>query len=288
MTPAVQRLRARQVSMSAESRQEVRRWHRRAPRALALRALRVVTTGFQVGSVCALLAYGGMDLWAFVTHPDTFRIPHIVIRGNTRVTSEELLTVARLAPSINAWAWPLPEVQRRIEGHPRVKQALVLRDFPGEMEVDITERQPVALLLGDPLLEIDADGVVLGAYERQRSPICPIISGHGLRLPKIGERIDSPAVQSALALIVGYSHVEASERVKLAEVALDKAGSPVAWLDPGVQVPCEMPMSELQWARLDAVLNDLRSRGTGLHRVAAIDLRFAHVVPVRLRTVATG
>ena len=113
-------------------------------------------------------------------------------------------------------------------------------------------------------------------------------SWHGVLMPEVGTRILTPAVREALAVIDSYTASASHARIPIAEVSLGTAARPTLWLQPGLQVPCPLGTAPEQWSRLDAVLEDLRARGTGLHRIASIDLRFAHIVPVRLRTVVAG
>lgn len=290
MSPAVEHVAAtaREAQRERAHRQAVRRWHQRSGRLVGYRLFRAVTRGFQIGSAVAIIGYVALDFTGFLHQHNTFLVPHITVRGNTRVTSSEMIRAARLAPSIDLWAWPLTDIRARVELHPRIRTVRVIREFPDEMVLEIEERQPVALILGDTLLELDADGVVLGPYERGRSPLGPVLTGHGLTDLRPGTRIQAPAVSEALAMSESYRAADAAQRVPIAEIALDAATGPVLWLEPGVQVPCPDGIEPIQWARLDAVLSDLHARGTGLHRVAAIDLRFAHIVPVRLRTIAAG
>lgn len=270
------------------SRQEVRRRRRWLREQMMVRLLRVATRGLQAGCALVLFAYVALDFTGFVHDPTRFTVPHIQVRGNTRVTSEDVIATARLAPSVSLWAWPLAEIETRVERHARIARATVLRDFPDRLVIEVEEREPAVLLLGDPLMEVDGEGIVLGPYESGRSPVRPVVTGHGLTDLTPGDRIEDPGVQHALAIAASYERSASHRRIPLAEIALDRPGGPVVWLDPGVQVPCPETPAPIQWARLDAVLNDLRARGTGLHRVAAIDLRFAHIVPVRMRTVAAG
>ncbi len=290
MTPTVSRNNAhvRAAARARAHEQAIRRWHQRSKRQVTIRALRVMTRGFQIGSALAIVGYLALDFTGFVHRSDTFRVPHITVRGNTRVTSSEIIFAARLAPSIDLWAWPLADIRARAERHPRIQSVRVYRDFPDRLVLVVKEREAVALVLADGLLEIDAAGVVLGAYQRGRSPIGPVLTGHGLAGLQPGDEVEAPAIREALAMAVSYAASESGAQVSIAEIALGHPAGPVLWLDPGVRVPCPVGIEPLQWARLDAVLNDLRARGTGLDRVAAIDLRFAHIVPVRLRTVATG
>lgn len=290
MSPVVERVsaRAREVAEARALQQAVPRWHQRSGRQVTLRLLRAVTRGFQIGSALAVVGYVALDFTGFLNRSDTFQVPHIIVRGNERVPSSDVIFAARLAPSIGLWAWPLAEIRDRAAHHPRIRAARVYREFPDSLVLEVEERTPVALILAGPLMEIDAEGVVLGPYEPGRSPIGPVLTGHGLADLTPGERVETPRVREALALAVSYATRASADRVAIAEIAVEQAGGPVLWLEPGVQVPCPTGMEPIQWARLDAVLNDLRGRGTGLHRVAAIDLRFAHIVPVRLRTVATG
>lgn len=282
------RVAAREAETARSGKQEIPRWHRRSLRQVGLRLLRAVTWGCQLGSALAILGYVAIDFTGYLYTPDVFSAPHVTVQGNTRVPSAELLHTARLAPSIHLWAWSLPDICARAELHPRIAHARVEREFPDGLTLIVEERTPVALLLGDPLLEIDADGVVLGAYDRERTPPCPVLTGHNLGYLPPGTRVEAAEVREALDVIRSYAASLAYARAPIAEVALGGEDGPVLWLRPGVRVPYGEGVDTMQWARLEAVLNDLRARGTGLHRVATIDLRFAHIVPVRLRTTARG
>lgn len=290
MSATSERLRAaaREAETAHSGKQDIPRWHRRSRRQVGLRLLRAVTWGCQIGSALAILGYVAIDFTGYMYTPDVFAAPHVTVRGNTRVPSADLLRAARLAPSIQLWAWALPDIRARAERHPRIARARVEREFPDGLTLIVEERTPLALLLGEPLLEIDADGVVLGAYDRERTPPCPVITGHNLGYLSPGTRVDAVEVREALDVIRSYAASPAYARAPIAEVALRGEGGPVLWLHPGVRVPYGDGVDSMKWARLDAVLNDLRARGTGLHRVATIDLRFAHIVPVRLRTTASG
>ena len=279
---------AREAEAARRGRQDVTRWHRRTPRQVGYRLLRALTLGCQLGSALAIVGYVVLDFTGYLYTPEVFMAPHVEVQGNTRVTSSEILRAAHLAPSIQLWAWSLEDIRERAEQHPRVLHVRVERNFPDGLTLTVEERVPRALLLGDPLLEIDADGVVLGVYDRTRTPRCPVVTGHGLTDLVPGMRIESSAVHEALAVIASYEVSPSNAQAPIAEVALVETGEAVLWLHPGLQVPYGSGVDTVQWGRLAAVLKDLRARGTGLHRVATIDLRFAHIVPVRLRTVVAG
>ena len=55
----------------------------------------------------------------------------------------------------------LNDISDLMESHPYVKAARVSHQYPGTIQIEILERQPIALLKMDPMVMLDAEGVVL-------------------------------------------------------------------------------------------------------------------------------
>jgi cell division protein FtsQ len=61
----------------------------------------------------------------------------------------------------NLWVLNIKHLRRSLEAHPWIKAVQVRKHFPSTLCVDITERVPAALLMKDPPVLIDRDGVEL-------------------------------------------------------------------------------------------------------------------------------
>ncbi|MBT6710145.1 MAG: FtsQ-type POTRA domain-containing protein, partial [Candidatus Marinimicrobia bacterium] len=55
----------------------------------------------------------------------------------------------------------LNDISDLMESHPYVKAARVSHQFPGIIQIEIMEREPIAILKSQPMVMLDADGVVL-------------------------------------------------------------------------------------------------------------------------------
>ncbi len=103
---------------------------------------------------------------------DTFRVTHVEFHGLRFLTRTRALTDLHLASGASVWV-DTDTLERRLEADPLVKRAQVRRKIPSTLVVDVTERQPVALVPTPTLEPVDAEGV--------RLPIDP--ARHHLDLP---------------------------------------------------------------------------------------------------------
>ncbi len=92
-----------------------------------------------------------------LSHPD-----QIHLAGAHYVPMSNILEIFRADRNHSVLRIPLDERRKQIESIPWVEQATVLRALPNRIEVEITERTPIAFLReGGTLALIDAHGVIL-------------------------------------------------------------------------------------------------------------------------------
>ncbi len=90
------------------------------------------------------------------------RPAQIKLAGAHYVPMSNILEIFRADRNRSVLRIPLDERRRQIESIPWVEQASVLRALPNRIEVEITERTPIAFLReGGTLALIDAHGVIL-------------------------------------------------------------------------------------------------------------------------------
>lgn len=138
-----------------------------------------------------------------------FAVDHVRVSGFERLAPEEIRDLAAIPAGTLIWRVNPDAVARRVESHPRVAGAVVRREWPRGLAIEIRERRPVALLVtgGDPpgWAEVDGQGLVLatgegrppevpGAVRLDGVPAGPFHPGR----PVVPELL--PAVQVAAAL----------------------------------------------------------------------------------------
>jgi cell division protein FtsQ len=183
---------------------------------------------------------------------------------------------------------PLDERRRQIETLPWVEQATVRRALPNTIEVDITERTPIAFLRdGNQMELVDVHGVILPRPLKGDFHF-PVITGMDANMP-IEDREQRMKLFASFTLAAEQARAGAMEKVS--EVDLTEAKDLRASIS-GLQGGSALNGSpDDQWSGSDApilvhfgdtdfenkfftVLNDIGEWRAKAGRVESVDLRF--------------
>lgn len=183
---------------------------------------------------------------------------------------------------------PLDERRRQIETLPWVEQATVRRALPNTIEVDITERTPIAFLRdGNQMELVDVHGVILPRPLKGDFHF-PVITGMDANMP-IEDREQRMKLFASFTLAAEQARAGAMEKVS--EVDLTEAKDLRASIS-GLQGGSALNGSpDDQWSGSDApilvhfgdtdfenkfftVLNDIGEWRSKAGRVESVDLRF--------------
>ena len=122
-------------------------------------------------AVVGLAVLGAATWW--VTHSAIFNLRTLEIRGNVHLTKGQVARVGDLTGEVNV-LWTLPgTIERRLERHPRIREAHVSRTLPSALRVVIKERRPVAVLPESGAI-VGPDGKVL--TKKKQTATLPRIS----------------------------------------------------------------------------------------------------------------
>ncbi len=113
----------------------------------------------RLAGIVSLLILVTLPLWgrslAF------FRVHEVEVRGMRYVDAKEILDRLAIDTTWSVWS-RLDTLERRVERHPQVRSAQVVRRLPGKLVVEIEENAPVALVPGPRgLRAFDEEGRVL-------------------------------------------------------------------------------------------------------------------------------
>jgi cell division protein FtsQ len=205
-------------------------------------------------------------LWAplLMRRMSFFRVRRVEILGAHYVVPSDIL--ARLNVDTMASVWdPTKPLATRVAAHPEIQTAIVRRQLPGTLVVEVTERVPVALVqASDGFRVYDERGVVL--------PIDP--SSVGVDAPVLTQRDTASlrllgAIRARMPAL--YARVSEVQRTGRDELVLKlRTGS--------VRVMQDVTTNRL--ADIEPVEADLARKQL---RVAEIDLRFRDQVIARLQ-----
>jgi cell division protein FtsQ len=199
-----------------------------------------------------------------------FRIVSIALAGQFHVSKEEVLATAGVTGRSSLLFLDVEEARERLKTNPWIADANVLKLYPGELQIRVTERVAFALWQKDGRVAVIADdGTVLEPY------VAPTL----IRLPLVvGAGADTRA-KDFLALLDRYPQMRAFVR---AAVLVGER----RWnlrLKNGIDV--QLPESDVA-SGLERLVALDREKNLITRDIVAIDLRLPDRVTVRLSDAA--
>jgi cell division protein FtsQ len=151
-------------------------------------------------AIVLLILLGGGFFW-FLRDHSAFHITRVRVYGAERVPQQELIQLAQIARDTSLLRLNIERARQRILQHPWIRDALVRRLYPSELEVIVYERRPAAILDSGPGYVIDAEGYLLGQATAAELASFPRLVTRSGRPPTAGTQIVEPAVHSGLRLL---------------------------------------------------------------------------------------
>jgi cell division protein FtsQ len=109
-----------------------------------------------------------------------FRIVSLALSGEHHISREEVLAIAGVTDRSALLFLDVEETRGRLKTNPWIADATVLKLYPGELQIQIKERESFALWQKDGQVSvIAADGTVLEPYRNPRLRYLPLIVGRG-------------------------------------------------------------------------------------------------------------
>jgi cell division protein FtsQ len=126
-----------------------------------------------------LCALGGAVLaGSLVYEAPGLRIAHLYVSGCEDAIAEEVLGNAEAYRNENILAADLRALQRRIESNPWIKQAVVRRQYPDTVSIEISVREARAIIALDEPFLVDGSGFIFSRASEHCTGI-PVL--HGLQ-----------------------------------------------------------------------------------------------------------
>jgi len=199
-------------------------------------------------------------------------IDRITISGIAELSEQEVLVAAGIDPKISLAFFDADAARRNLEANPLIREATVRKLYPGEIAIQLVEREPYALWqVKGELFVIAADGTVIDKMDDGRFAHLPLVSGAGANL-KAKDYIALVTAAGPLARHVRAGSLVAGRRWNL---KLDNG------LD--VRLPEERPAEAMER------LAGIESEAGVLDRdILAIDLRQPDRVVMRLSEEAAA
>jgi cell division protein FtsQ len=95
-------------------------------------------------------------------HSSFFNIADVIISGNSKVSADEILTIADVKMDANIFLLDKDLISNKLMVHPIIKNARIVKHLPNKIEIQISEREIWALVpFQNIFLCLDEEGVCI-------------------------------------------------------------------------------------------------------------------------------
>jgi hypothetical protein len=159
------------------------------------------------------------------------RLQHVEVTGTQRLASEDITRLGSIPMGANIFRVNLVQVSERLRKDPVIREAVVTRELPGTVIVDVRERKPgYQVTSNGAVYHADAAGVV---YERAKAtnPALPRLEVTASDLPELGKPL-RPELFRTLRDCVRLARLE---QLPVTKIRVDAAGE--LWLNVTANAP---------------------------------------------------
>ena len=213
-------------------------------------------------SICLLTAF----------FSPVFILRQIKVSGNVYLQDMEICRIAGAKLGSNMLRLHTDEMTSALEQDLRIEEAVVKREFPSGLDIQIVERRPMAVVACSyGYLELDRQGVVLAAHRTLLPAYRPVLTGTSFGSDVyIGDARADPLVEGCLSF---HDMIGAEGRAELSEVNLSDPAHIIAYTNNGVQIR----IGNLERLEEKAHITDdfLRELHTAKYPIEYIDFNFS-------------
>lgn len=229
--------------------------------------------------VLALVGLTGYEVHGVVGRTTFLRLEQIEVNELKRLTREEVIGLAGVKPGDDLLGLRLNRIGEQLAKNPWVEKVKVRRYFPHILAIEVTEREPVAVVNMGYLYYLDKNGEIfkpLNEGDRLDYPVLTGITEEELGRDPAGSREMLKRARDLIALL-GTGTVFRLEDVS--ELHYDKGyGFTLFTAQGGVPVKLGNDAYEEKLARLARVYQELQSQMAGL---VYIDLDYIDKIIVK-------
>jgi cell division protein FtsQ len=262
-------------SVKASAKKNSYRKKRRQTRRRLLWALKFVLLCLAFAALSILCVMGYHSL---LSSP-LLQVTTVQVKGCQQLDPQTVIQQAGIPSGVNILSLDLNNVSQRLTSHPWIATALIGREIPDRIRIEIKERQPVALVQGSQFYLMDPQGVCFARAVPGEHPGLPIITG--LNLETLGAGCGLPRQFAALIEDLHREcHLKLPWRL-ISEIRWNEhAGLTVFMVRGGIQVDLGSSSYGPKIARMKRVLRYLEERGIH-NQLRGIDLSLGNRVFVR-------
>ena len=207
---------------------------------------------------------------AVLVYSPLFTFQQLVVHGNVHLDANALCEIARIHYGQRLFELKTDEMTTNLLRDLRIESAVVRRQLPHKIEMDIVERIPVATVACDyGYLDFDRQGKVIASYRSLKGADIPIITGVKLRDLYIGDDNNDPQVAQVISFL---ARIDPADIGEISEVSIKKPDAVVAYTKTALPIR----LGQLTGIPDKAALTQdfLRDQKTTRHTVEYVDFSY--------------
>jgi cell division septal protein FtsQ len=231
-------------------------------------------------ALAIVLAYAGYRGVTLIAAASSLQIGHMVVRGQERLSTGEVLALVEGLRGQNILAVDLGHWQQKLLSSPWVESATIRRVLPSTLEISVRERRPMGIgRLGTAMYLVDARGVIIDEYGPAYADIdMPIIDGIGAPPQDGGLMIDVARAEFA-ARVIGAISTRPELAKRVSQIDVSDLHDAVLILDGD---PALLRLGDTEFvARLQQYIDLAPALHERLNGIDYVDLRFDERLYVR-------
>lgn len=183
---------------------------------------RVAALGLVLGGTSAAAVLG---TYHFARTSPRFALRQIDVEGIRRKTREAIIEVAQLGLDRNIFSIETAHVEQKLLRDPWIKEVKVSRRLPGTIQIEVVEREALALaLLGEQLLLVTRTGETFKRHESSDPADLPVVTGIELEGSAAEPTLERLRISTALEVLRHYERTSLSRVHPAQEVHLTPGG----------------------------------------------------------------
>jgi cell division protein FtsQ len=211
-----------------------------------------------------------------------FRVLQVRTQGNSIVADSEIVRMAGVLKNGKLFDVDLNGTRLRVQQNPFLKSVSVAREIPDGLAITVTERRPIAALVLDRILYLDAEGYVLPPVRSGKVFDLPVLTGE---LPAAdclpGRQIRTRRLREALEILTTAERVGEDLYHLISEIHCAGDSTYVLFTaESGVPVVLGRGDIAVKLVKLDGFWKQVVVP-RGAAKLKTVDLRFADQVVVR-------
>lgn len=171
---------------------------------------------------------------AIVVYTPIFTLQRVEVSGASYLTKEQICEIGRIHTGEPLFQLQTDAVAQNLMHDLRIESAVVRRRLPDRLEIEVTERKPVATVACDyGYLDLDRSGTVIAAYRALHSVPIPLITGMEVKGLYLGDEVTDENVKKVLYFL---NQIDAEALNQISEVNIANPDAVVAYANSSVQI----------------------------------------------------